>query len=135
MEVRKTGCCGVMELVNISHCSTARDVVLQAAPGMVLACHEAFARGRRPYAYFTSVTKRLVNDHASRRLDDYGADLASYIRAHDLGTVDRAAAPQLNWTGNTLSMWVWTVDWDNLALWWNQQGQPTALPAIPVKRY
>ena len=137
IEVRETGCCGVLELVNISRCPTPKDVVLQAAPAMAALCNELFTSGRRPYAYFTSVTDRHVTDHVSSRKDDYGAALADYIRDNNLGPVNLAATPKLNWTGNTLHMYVWTVDWDSLVRWYESQipASQHAPLVLPAKRF
>ncbi|HVI40763.1 MAG TPA: hypothetical protein VM577_08895 [Anaerovoracaceae bacterium] len=66
-----------------------------------------------PYVLFTGVTKRLIPDHASRRTDDYGETFAKYLEANGLGTVTRSEE-RANWTGNTLKVWIWHPNYDNL---------------------
>lgn len=112
MRITNTGCCGVLELVDISTASGPAEVIDFVAKNHVH--FKTMAEGRfRPYATFTGVIQRHARDHVDgtgKRPDDYGTALADYITLNNLGTVIDAVPPQINWTGNHIKLWVWIPD-------------------------
>jgi hypothetical protein len=115
MEVKATGCCGVMELKDISTIQDARDVVIAALDGGLP------KRGnyKKPYIMFTGVINRDDGgmDHASDRRDNYGQKLCDFIREQGLGEVIDTIPPKKNWTGNIIQVWMWMPDWEKVWSW------------------
>lgn len=113
MEVRGTGCCAVLELVDISHKPDAAAVIKEAIGEIK---NQTFSWGRKkPFITFTGVVgDRYTADHASSRNDDYGQALADYIVEHGLGEVVNTIPARANWTHNKIKMWVWMPDYEAL---------------------
>lgn len=110
--LRETGCCGMLELEDIS----AKERPEQVIDGMLSAL-QGITGGfshLKPFITFTSVVKRVTGDHASNREDDYGLALANYITQNDLGTVHDSIPEARNWTGNYIKIWVWTLNYPAL---------------------
>lgn len=100
--LRDTGCCAVYEIDDLSHSDTPEDAVKSIA--------RQVDNNRPSLIFFTGVMKRVCSDHASDRTDDYGGKLARYIRAKKLGKVKFTGKVLNPHTGNTVGMWVWTID-------------------------
>lgn len=133
MYVRETGCCGVLELVDISTIIKPEDVVKKTLEEMVHLTR-TFSR-RKPFIYFTSVVKRAIEDHASDRKDDYGLALAAHIEEHQLGEVVSTLPERANFSGNVIKMWLWVPDYDALAVLWadRERKRIASLDALVAK--
>lgn len=110
--VRTTGCCGVLELVDISRAQTAEDVIRACLPEIMRLTCEGVKK--KPFIYYTGVVDRVIADHASVRVDNYGQALTDYIREHKLGEVIDNIPPDRNYSGNTIKIWIWRPDYQAL---------------------
>ena len=111
-----TKCCGMLEIDNLAHSKTPEEALIALKTGL----EEGYTDHRYgthhypvPFVIFTTVTKRKVGDHSSRRLDDYGQAFASFIQEHNLGKIF-SSEERKNWTANTLKVWIWQPDYENL---------------------
>ena len=114
MEVRGTGCCGVLELVDISTLPTPIEQLKYATyqSGML------YRTRRRPFVTFTGVVKRVGSDHTHQKGVEYGPALATYITEQGLGRVVTDLPEGINDnTRNTIKMWLWMPDYDALWTW------------------
>lgn len=109
-QLRTTGCCGVLEIEDISLKKTAAEVI----EGILeqLCYNTASWRRGKPFIYFTGVVNHQVGNHATyaggRRDNNYAEELAQYIEQNKLGTVIRTIEPRANYTGNLLKPYIWT---------------------------
>lgn len=130
MNVRETGCCGMLELVDISTFSTPNDMVDGALNG-IASLTNTF-RVRRPFVIFTGRI-RGTSDHVSLRPDNYGQLLADYIDAEKLGTVVSTLPEAINGrTGNTIKAWFWVPDYPALSARWNARMAREVKPPSPL---
>lgn len=116
-----TRCCGVGEIDMLSKSPTAEEAMIALYPQLMLGVapappREYFGPHRPVIVTFTGVTERKVADHASGRGDDYGQAFALYLKKHGLGRVIRTGESK-SWTGNTIRLWAWTVDYEALKEW------------------
>lgn len=116
-----TRCCGVGEIDNLSKSETPERALIVLYPQLMTGVapappREYFGPHRVPIITFTGVTKRELRDHVSGRQDDYGQAFAIYIRQNGLGRVIRTDESK-SWTGNTIRLWAWTVDYEALEKW------------------
>ena len=124
-----TQCCGIKELADISALPTSEEVVKRTALTMAVRYMNLPA-----FLFFDGVVgdrKRVYhsNYHADRS-DNYGQDLADYIKANDLGVVTETPLAQ-NYNGNMLRVWVWAPKWDALKAIWEANKEPS-LSVTPV---
>lgn len=125
--VKDTGCCGVVELVDISTLSTPQDIIEKTLRGLY--DHTGGFKREKPFIYFTSVVNRHTSDHASNRIDDYGQALSDYIVAQKLGTVLNDLPVKKNWSGNPIKMWIWMPDYAVVrAQYTTLRPEPTIVP-------
>ncbi|HVI39910.1 MAG TPA: hypothetical protein VM577_04550 [Anaerovoracaceae bacterium] len=118
IELHSTHCCGLMEINNLSHANGPEDALKSLADTLRTGYKHPYGFNGKynfpvPYVLFTGVTKRVIKDHASGRVDNYGEVFAKYLEANGLGTVTRSEE-RANWTGNTLKVWIWHPNYDNL---------------------
>jgi hypothetical protein len=137
-QLRSTGCCGVLEIVDISRVKTSADVIT----GILRTLREnTWSWGQpKPFIYFTSVppAERRKGDHATMeggRQGDYGTELADYIEQEGLGTVIRTIEPRKNYTGNPIKLWIWTdINYPELQKryqnWYAPSAPPQAIDTI-----
>lgn len=103
MYMNQLSCCGVREICGLGEDQSAtksmESFLVATAPydGSVM------RRDRFRYVIFTSINK-------SR----YGQRFAGHIRANNLGEVTEIGPAVNPNTSNQLTVWVWTVDHDNL---------------------
>lgn len=120
LEVKRTQCCGMREITNLSHAPSAA----QAMQDFVTRLHlEGRYAINWPQGWtfslvvFTGVVGRQQADHASDRRDNYGQAFATMIEANRLGSVT-ATPPMVNPnTGNTIQAWIWGIDREAFAAW------------------
>lgn len=109
MELLRTGCCAVLELKDISTHPTPEaiinDAIKQLQDDTIGWYH------KKPFITFTGVITRYKADHASNRPDNYGLDLANYIKTHNLGEIIDSIPAKANWSKNVIQMWVWIPDY------------------------
>lgn len=109
-ELKKTSCCGVGEINNLSHSADPKAAVLVVGSDIV--------NNQMALVTFTGVTKRVREDHAmSGRKDNYGDQLAQFVENSGLGDVVFSGDILNPRTGNTIGLWVWRVKRDVLARW------------------
>ena len=119
MHVRSTGCCGLLELVDISTEQDSTDV-------LVGFCQDPSFYSFRPFIIFTGVVERMVKDHVSDRTDDYGQALADFIITNNLGTVTASEARR-NRGINVIRVWVWEPNYEALNQW-QRAAKPISAP-------
>lgn len=116
IELHDTKCCAVGEINNLSHSLGPLGALVDLQESLRKGYVHYF-KGKtnhlKPFIVFTGVVTRVIPDHASRRLDNYGQAFADYLVSNGLGTVTQTP-PQLNWTGNDVVVWVWCPDYDRL---------------------
>ena len=107
-----TRCCGVHEIDGLSSCQTPEIALNDLA--------YYFNEGKvpeAPFIIFTGVVKNsdldTIGYARSERTDNYGETFARYIEENRLGTVVRSE-PRVSWSKNTISIWVWSVDYFRL---------------------
>lgn len=110
---RPTGCCGMIELDNISQAATPKDVINSRVVRDTLLYSKQY-----PLVLFSGVVKRVAADHASSRKDDYGQALANFIAENKLGAVVRSQSAVNPVTQNKIAAWVWTPDHNALFTWY-----------------
>lgn len=103
-----TRCCGVFELDNVSTVNDPIEALRQAA---IQVSRLPF---NVPFITFTGVVERGTTAEAPKhigvnRWDNYGQKLADAIVAAGLGIVV-ASEPRVNWSDNTIRLWIWHVD-------------------------
>jgi hypothetical protein len=128
--LRTTGCCGMLEMEDISRKGTPAEVI----DGMLEAIQENtndFST-KRPFITFTTVVDRYTGDHASWRRDDYGQALADYIEAEGLGEVFRDCPVRNNYTGNAIKIWIWMPDYRALEARFDAMPKPEPVAEPPV---
>jgi hypothetical protein len=118
-----TKCCGVLEIDDLSTCSTPEKALIGIAQalrtgythrwGFVDESGDMKYNFPVPFVTFTGVVKRKINDHASGRKDNYGQAFADYLESNELGLV-LDSYERKNWTGNTIKLWIWHPDYDKL---------------------
>jgi hypothetical protein len=101
---------------DISRRTTPEHVITDMMP-MIAGETNNFAR-KKPFITYSTVVDRFTADHASRREDDYGASLADYIEANDLGEVFRDCPVRRNWTGNSIKIWIWMPNYQVMRERW-----------------
>lgn len=105
-----TKCCGMLEINDLSTTNSPLEA-LRAISARLLAGYDHLGTPKPvPYVIFTGVTQRVVRDHASGRVDNYGEDFAVFLEANGLGPVTRSEARR-NWTANTIMVWIWHPDY------------------------
>ena|SRR3990167_4522410 len=120
--IRTTGCCAVLELVDISTENLPEDMLRRVLPTIL----ELTKNGTKPkpFIYYTGVLTRVKPDHTyTTRTDDYGQDLTEYIQEQNLGSVIDTLPPSPNWTGNEVKMWIWQPNYPAM-LRWNTEHAP-----------
>ena len=123
-KLQTTSCCGMIEIVNLSHSTLPKDalVTLQAGLTYGIALGPDDPRRRPPgFVLFTGVVDRTMPDHASSRLDNYGKKFADFIEANGLGDVISTQPVVNSFTGNKVVAWIWTVDHARLRNWYASQ--------------
>lgn len=108
IDVRFLDCCGIHELVALSHFVN---------PGTVEANVKHVLRNKNCAFYLFSCVEEhedpdYEEDYDTSTAGAYGKIFADYIIKHKLGTVvmsDLATNPN---SGNRLRAYLWTVDWD-----------------------
>ena len=134
--INPTLCCGIKELADISGLPTSEEVIKQTA--LVMAQHSDRYEHPPAFLFFDGVVgdrKRVYhsNYHADRS-DNYGQDLADYIKANDLGVVTETPLAQ-NYNGNMLRMWVWAPKWEALKAVWEATREPSLTVAPTPTQY
>lgn len=112
-QLRKTGCCGMLEIEDISEKSTPEAVV----DGILKTLHgntDGWKR-EKPFITFTSVEVRKQEDHVGDIEPGYGRALADYIEQEGYGTVYRDVPLGTNYTKNVLKIWVWYPNYEALS--------------------
>jgi hypothetical protein len=102
--LRTTSCCGLLELADISEKSSP-DQVVDGLLAELYRNTSAWLK-QKPFILFTGVVERAMSDHVGADTG-YGEALASYIEANDLGTVFAQIPTGVNWTHNTIQIWIW----------------------------
>lgn len=110
-----TKCCGLDEIDNLSHSNTPFDALMNLRPEFIEGAR--WTLYPRPFVMFTGVVDRVVNDHASGRLDNYGQAFADFIVEQGLGQVVASPA-RVSHSRNTLQVWIWSVDYVALKSWY-----------------
>jgi hypothetical protein len=118
MRIIATGCCAVLELVDISTCTDPYEVLTHAE------FHQLVEYDHKPFIIFTEVTQRRGRDHVSREgiyVKDtlYGARLADYILDNKFGTVMKSEERR-NRTGNDVRVWIWCPDYNVYRKWFRE---------------
>jgi hypothetical protein len=97
-------CCGVLEVSYVSAHTSPEDALKHIRPQIMQYVERSEPK---PFAFFTGVIKR----HGVQVPYNYGQALADFIQKHNLGTI--TVSPEgVNWTGNTLKIWIWNIDYD-----------------------
>lgn len=117
------GCCGVRILDGVRD-GTAEDSVRATA---------IYDSNRSPFVVFSTVVSCPDGDkvHLGRyaKDPDVGNILRQYIIDNKLGDV--VTTPQAaSWTNNILQVFLWTPDWDALAVWLKEHPAPPVPPAV-----
>ena len=115
--VNTTRCCAMLELSNISALSTSKAVIEAAAKG-VNEIGISPGGSERPFIIFTGVVgmrhKKWDTSYHADRDDDYGEDLANYIRANGLGEIYDQIPEKRNYSGNMVKVWMWCPNYEEL---------------------
>lgn len=130
-----TQSCGILELSDISRLPTPAAVVERVAIDAAGELNGGY--GRCPaFIYFSGVVGNRNRAYAERfhanRVNDYGQDLADYISANDLGTVT-ASHEAVNYSGNTLRVWIWSPKWDALKAIWDASRVPATATTVTAE--
>lgn len=103
MEIRTTRCCGIREIDGIQDYSEneegAKELLIDAIPRLTGELDGAFA-------FFS------CNDES-----EMGAELMSFIEENDLGSVQQTRTVLNINSGNNLTMYIWTLNLDNMRNW------------------
>jgi len=129
-QLRTTGCCGVLEMEDISTQAGPKEV-LDGLAGQLRANCSDWER-EKPFVLFTSVVQRVTGDHVDtfgNRHDDYGLALADYLEQNDLGTVNRTIEPKPNYTRNPIKIWIWTPNYEKMKELYPAPPQPVGYDA------
>lgn len=144
MDIRPTGCCGVLELTYISTHNTPQEVVKDLCRRLwqrpILKNSYGFPDFQelpaKPYGHyiFTGVV-RYTNKNAGNTA--YAPRLAEYIRANRLGTVSESeeAPNRVNHPGHWIKVYVWQPNPLILRAWWEANGGQKKVRKPRVKRH
>lgn len=104
---RQIGCCGIREIDGLEY---ARDCKY--------ALHEFLHRTKRNRLFrFAIFSESNFTWNYHHGMTDYGQKLAAYIKQHKLGKVTKSNTAQNPNSGNNVTVWIWSVDWDALKKW------------------
>jgi hypothetical protein len=132
-ELKDTGCCGMKELNNISQCPDAPSVLAELCTALTyMNDGEPLTKTRLAFFLFSGVTKRVINDHASNRPDNYALALADYIETEQLGSLVTPEGRINPRSGNTIQVWVWTPNFKAFNDWWEAH-QPVKPEPVSIK--
>lgn len=92
INISTTTCCGVRDISRLSS-TKPKEAVEEVAESV---CGE---RDGAPFFLFTGVTK-----------ENYGQELARYIRKNELGRVIKTKSKRNKNSGNDLTAWIWEID-------------------------
>lgn len=130
MEVEVTGCCGVGEIEDLSHCSGPEsamkefcEIIYEEGTMDDPYGEEGNKRGNIPKNLytFTGVVKHTDNSSSSRGFT-YAPDFKAFILKHKLGTVveSKGRTNIHNHPTHVIKVYVWSVNQRNLKAWHKQ---------------
>lgn len=103
-----TSCCGVKEIVDICDEKLNNESLLRDITDLR---YEDGDKGNCCYYFFTDIN-----------LCEYGNSLKKYITDNKLGTVTRSGAKKNPNSGNSIKVYLWTVNNGALYLWHKKHG-------------
>lgn len=112
-----TKCCGVGELNELGSMKTPEEAMRGIEKGLRDGFSWFGSAHLRPFIMFTGVTKRVVEDHSSGRVDDYGQSFADFLEKGGMGKVI-ASEERVNWTKNPLKVWIWHPEYKMVWAWY-----------------
>lgn len=114
----RTGNCGIAEIKRLSGHRTPLHALQSLKESLLIGVTWPLVDGARKDFYFPFITfTAVVIDYSRKAMAKppltYGQDFAEFIAANDLGSTI-TMPDQKNWTGNTIQIWVWQPNYDNV---------------------
>lgn len=104
-ELLRTSCCGVRDIDDLSYNRTAKE-------SMLAVCEMFYNEDMQgAFCLFTGTTR-----------GKYAKRFRDYIINNGLGEVIETPAKINPNSGNRLKAYLWTIDQDGLAVWWEKNG-------------
>lgn len=136
-ELRKTSCCAMRELADISAVEPKKAIQLMCLymdTGLLCPGAQGYLAnesiGATPLILFTSVVKRIRGDHTSSTSATAGEDLRDFILYEKLGTVEAGPEAKNPITSNVVRAWFWLPNYPNLKVWYGVN--PLQLADMPT---
>jgi len=107
-ELKTTSCCGVLELAEVSLSPTPEICIATILP--TLKDNTLHWQREKPFIMFTS----SEGGHMGQASGSYAKNLADYIEQNNLGTVEREILSGENWTKNTIRLWFWRPNYEQI---------------------
>lgn len=117
---RQIGCCGIREIDGLQYTTSEKKAI------------QEFLHRTKRNRYFRFVIFSQA-DGAWARVPNYGVKFAAFIETNKLGTLTMSNTAVNPNTGNKVTVWIWSVDWDALKKWAKEN--PVAVGTIFPQLY
>jgi len=130
------GCCAVREIHLLSSEPSPESAMRTLRPYFETTgnINVGYAgNGRKGYHKpFLIFTEAEYDYYVPPERRNYGQNLADFIKANNLGTVQKSGARR-NWTANMVNVYVWTIKPRNIRKYYKSlPAQPATAPVVPA---